>query len=196
MDMYTLAASALESMPPSSRFDDADRQVLARHADYLLTLEDEFVAGFYDTLYGHGATRAVFTDDERMMREATLRHWWQRTVTGPIGEEYFAWMAMVGLTHVVRRVNNPMMLAMCEHAAAFVNTEVARAGLPAEEADAVVAAFRRLTANVGAVISYGYDESVSAALFNIAGMRKELLQRLRDQEVQQALDQARETIER
>ncbi|MDO5698583.1 MAG: protoglobin domain-containing protein [Dermatophilus congolensis] len=189
--MHEISRTALESMPPQARFGPQDRSVLLRYTDYLLSLEDEFVTGFYDTLFEHPPTRAVFSDDERPMREESLREWWQRTVRGPIDDDYFAWMAMVGLVHVVRGVANPMMLAMCEHAAHFADTAVARAGLPPEEADAVVDAFRRFTTSVGAVITYGYDQAVSDALFNIAGMRKGLLHRLRDQEVTEALTQAR-----
>lgn len=196
MDMHEIARTALDSMPPQARFGPEDRYVLLRYTDYLLTLEDDFVTSFYDTLFEHPPTRAVFADDERAMREESLREWWRRTVRGPIDDDYFAWMAMVGLVHVLRGVANPMMLAMCEHAARFTDGAVARAGLPGEEADAVVGAFRRFTTSVGAVITYGYDQAVSDALFNIAGMRQNLLIRLRDQEVTQALAQARSTLAR
>lgn len=194
MNVHDIAREALESMPPAARFGARDRDVLLRHSDYLLSLETEFVAGFYDTLYEHTPTRAVFRDGERPMREESLRDWWRRTVRGPIDDDYFAWMAMVGLVHVVRGVANPMMLAMCEHAARFADSAAARAGLPREEADQVTLAFRRFTTSVGSVITYGYDQAVADALFNIAGMRKSLLERLRNQEVEQALTEARQSL--
>lgn len=196
MDMHEIARTALESMPPQSRFGPQDRYVLLRYTDYLLSLEDEFVEGFYDTLFSHPPTRAVFREDERAMREQSLRDWWRRTVPGPVDDDYFAWMAMVGLVHVVRGVANPMMLAMCEHAAHFAQIAVDRANLPREEADAVLGAFRRFTTSVGSVITYGYDQAVADALYNIAGMRPGLLERLRDQEVNEALGHARGVLAR
>lgn len=196
MNLHRIAGDALESMPPQSRVTPQDTELLASYTDYLLGLENEFVDGFYDTLYAHPPTREVFTDGERVIREQSLRGWWRSTLTGPIDTDYFAWMAMVGLVHVTRGVSNPMMLAMCEYAAQFIDTAVAREGLPAEDADAVVAAFRRFTTSVGAVITHGYDQAVSTALFNIAGMRESLLNRLRDQEVSEALATARKTLGR
>ena len=97
---------------------------------------------------------------------------------------------------VVRGVANPMMLAMCEHAAHFAQIAVDRANLPREEADAVLGAFRRFTTSVGSVITYGYDQAVADALYNIAGMRPGLLERLRDQEVNEALGHARGVLAR
>ncbi len=196
MDMHEIARTALDSMPPQSRFGPQDRYVLLRYTDYLLSLEDDFVRGFYDSLFAHPPTRAVFSDDERAMREESLRDWWRRTVRGPVDDDYFAWMAMVGLVHVVRGVANPMMLAMCEYAAEFAKTAVDRADLPRDEADALLGAFRRFTTSVGAVITYGYDQAVADALYNIAGMRRGLLERLRDQEVIEALGQARGVLAR
>ncbi len=196
MNIHDIAREALESMPPASRFGAEDREVILRYTDYLLSLEDEFVGGFYETLFEHPPTRAVFREGERPMREESLRAWWQRTVTGPIDDDYFAWMAMVGLLHVVRGVANPMMLAMCEHAARFVDSATARAGLPRDESDRVTVAFRRFTTSVGSVITFGYDQAVTDALFNIAGMRKTLLERLRNQEVEEALVEARQMLSR
>ena len=194
--MHAISHAAVESMPPASRFSAADSAVIREHADFLLTLGPELVATFYDTLFAHPPTAAVFVEGERGARESTLSQWWRRTVYGPHDDAYFAWMAMVGLVHVARGVNNSMMLAMADLTVSVVTRAVAidRAVDP-EASDVgraqVPDAFRRLAATVGAIISYGYDQSVAAALYNIAGMPEALLRRLLDHEMSQALPVAR-----
>jgi hypothetical protein len=187
--MQAIARAAIDSMPPASRFTEADSDVIRAHTDYLLTLESDLVATFYDSLYAHPPTAAVFVEGERSARETTLTQWWRRTVHGPHDDTYFAWMAMVGLVHVARGVTNSMMLAMTD----ITVSVVTRAVDDDQRADlgGLPDAFRRLAATVGAIISYGYDQAVAAALFNIAGMPEALLRRLLDQEVREALPIAR-----
>jgi hypothetical protein len=47
---------------------------------------------------------------------------------------------------------------------------------------------------LGAIITFGYDQAVVAALFAVAGMPEALLRRLRDQEVAAALAAARQEV--
>jgi len=72
--------------------------VIAANADALVAFGPEIAKGFYDTLYGHGPTEEIFHEGERPMREQTLIGWWERTARGPIDDDYWAWMAMVGRT--------------------------------------------------------------------------------------------------
>lgn len=189
--MHDLAQAAMDDMPPESRLRPTDSAQIERHKQTLLALEPQVVQAFYDTLYAHGPTSEVFVEGERGDREKTLSHWWRRTVEGPLDDEYFAWMAMVGLVHVIRDVTNPMMLAMADFVVNFVATKAEELGMADADAEALVNAFRRLAATVGAIITYGYDQAVVAALYNVAGMPEALLHRLRDQEVAAALAQAR-----
>lgn len=193
--MADVAAEARDQMPPQASFRPEDATVIAANRDFLLSLEPYLVQQFYDTLYSHRTTAEVFVDGERPMREKTLSDWWQKTVNGPIDDDYWAWMAMVGLVHVVRHVTNPMVVAMSN----FVAEAVAEAAAETQsEADAAALsdAFRRFAATVSAVIAYGYDLSTEAALFDIAGMPAALLHRLRDQEVGEALAGARSALGR
>ena len=129
--MHEIARQAIEQTPPAIRVTPEQASVIAAHADELLALGPEIVQAFYDTLYGHEPTEAVFGEGERPMREQTLGDWWTRTVRGPIDDNYWSWMAMVGLIHVIRRVTNPMMLAMAEFVA---DTPLQRFGQPSEVA--------------------------------------------------------------
>jgi hypothetical protein len=189
--MHQIACRALDDLPPTTRFTTQHAQIITHHQALLLSWEPDVIRGFYDTLYTHPPTAAVFTDGERPHREQTLARWWRRTVTGPLDEDYFAWMAMVGLVHVLRGVSNPMMLAMTGYVVTAVTDHARQAQLPAPAAEHLVDAFNRLTATVAAIITCGYDHAVASALYNIAGMPHPLLRRLRDHEVADALTIAR-----
>jgi hypothetical protein len=192
MDLTGIAESAVDQVPPGRRFQQADSDVITSHRDLLLSLEPDLVASFYDTLFAHPPTAAVFTEGERPAREDQLGNWWRRTVTGPHDERYFAWMAMVGLVHVVRGVSNPMMLAMKDHVVDFVVDRTQEAGLHPDEADELAGAFSRLFSTIAAIIALGYDRAVVGALYSVAGMPEALLTRLRTQEAAASLERARE----
>ena len=192
--MRDIARAARDQLPPACRFTPEDALVISDHTQVLLALEKDVVKAFYDTLFAHGPTAAVFVEGERPDREITLVQWWRRTVIGPLDDRYFDWMAMVGLVHVIRGVSNPMMLAMAEFTVSFVAEKAAEAEIEKDDADRLVEAFRRLASTVGAIITCGYDQAVVAALYNVAGMPEALLRRLRNQEIAEALTIAREEL--
>ncbi len=173
LDLEAVAEKALADMPPSTRYRREDAEVIRRHREVLLSLKDAFVQGFYDTLFAHQPTAAVFREGERAEREKTLAFFYERVTEGLFGPEFFAWLAFVGPVHVVRRVSNPMMLAMVGY---LVNFVVERAkGLPEEER--LIAAFVRLAATLGAIISYGYEAAWRKALENVVGIPEALAER-------------------
>ncbi|WP_217874511.1 protoglobin domain-containing protein [Gulosibacter sp. 10] len=194
-DMTALARTAREEMPPETQFRAEDEAVIAAHGEFLLGLEHDLVQGFYETVYAHPNTAGVFADGERPARERTLSEWWRRTVEGPKDDDYFAWMAMVGLVHVVRGVSNPMMIAMSQYLDRGVE-DAAVGALPAEEAQRLTGAVRRLTATISAVVIHSYDLAIEHALYEVAGMPPALLHRLRDQEVSTSLQHARDALGR
>ncbi len=188
--MRTLASLALADMPPETHVQPEHGEAVLRNQELLLGLTDDVVQGFYDTLYQHPQTSQVFVDGERPMREKTLADWYERTVRGPLDDDYWAWMALVGLTHVIRRVSNPMMLAMASYVSQFIEERAADFPISEEERNLLVSAFRRVASMVSAIITYAYDNAISSALFEVVGMPEALLERLRDQEVSNALEKA------
>jgi len=163
-NMLQIARAAIDQMPPACRFTSRDGEVIRAHEQFLLALEPELITLFYDTLFGHPPTAEVFIDGERPAREQTLAGWWRRTAAGPLDDHYFAWMAEVGLAHVFRGVGNPMMLAMAELVATFVVKQARQAPLRPADSAALAEAFARLVSTVSAVITHGYDESLTSAL--------------------------------
>jgi hypothetical protein len=185
--MHELARRAIEQTPPACRVTIGDAAVIAKNADALVAMGPEIATAFYDTLFDHPPTATVFHRDERPMREQTLIQWWERTVRGPIDDDYWAWMAMVGLTHVVRRVTNPMMLAMADFVASYVATNAYRLHLSVTERASLVQGFDRVASMMRSIITFGYDHAMSSALYERAGMPEALLARLGDQTVREAL---------
>jgi len=162
-----IARQAMEDMAQEARFRPEDHQVLLKHKDRLLALTDELVKAFYDTLFATPSTRKVFHEGERPEREKTLRDWWQRTIEGPVDEDYWAWQAYVGLIHVKRVVTNPMMLGQ-----AFMIEDLVRTHLDDPE---VAGAMRRLMATVAAIIAYGYERAQLLSVEESTGMGQELI---------------------
>jgi len=195
-DVVAIATEARSHMPPQASFRAEDDAVIAQHAEFLNGLGSTIVDSFYQTVFGHEQTAKVFHEGERPAREDSLANWWARTIAGPRDDRYFGWLALVGLLHVVRGVSNPMMLSMADHIGAVVAEQAREAQLPEADQAALNEAFRRFLATVSAVITFGYDIAVENALFEVAGMPSALLHRLRDQTVEQAVVEARESLGR
>ncbi len=188
--MNQIAKAAISQMPPKTRFTDEDGRLIQEHKELLMSLGGELVKDFYDTLFQHEPTRVVFREDERPEREASLAGFWGKTLNEPIDEDYFGWMALVGLIHVVRGVENPMMLAMSNFLTDFVEKKAATTDLDSEVKVRLVDAFRRFSSTISAIITYGYDSARVTALYDIAGMPESLLQRLTKQTVEGHLNKA------
>jgi len=193
--MNVIAKTAIDQMPPASRFNQEDAITIDKYTEALLSWGPELVQEFYDTVFEHEATKTVFRDGERPMREKSLTDFWVKTLTEPIDIDYFGWMAMVGLIHVVRGVDNPMMLAMSSFLTDFISKKVSQEpSISAEEALRVVNAFRRFSSTISAIITFGYDSARVNALFDIIGMEESLLQRLTKQTVEKHLNEAGYTM--
>jgi len=180
LDFDAIAKKALTDMPPETRFRSADSEVIRRNAEALLGAKDVFVKRFYDILFAHPPTRAVFEEGERPERERTLGDFYERVVKGPHDEEFFSWLAFVGPVHVVRGVTNPMMLAMLGFLVEFVRENTR--SLPDHEA--LVSAFTRLATSMGSIIAYGYEVAWQKALENVIGTPPALIERTVHEEAQ------------
>ncbi|MDO8363197.1 MAG: protoglobin domain-containing protein [Actinomycetota bacterium] len=188
LDLHALVDGILSSLVPQALPRQDDHEVLERNRAWLLSLEDELVALFYDTLYAYPTTAEVFVPGERTTREQTLRGWWQRTVGAPIDMDYFRWMGLVGIVHIKRKVTNPMMLSMLQVVSDHVVLR-ARSALGDAEATQLQQAFARISTTVGAIISETYTMSYVGALEDLAGLDPKLTARMLELEVKR-LEQA------
>jgi hypothetical protein len=190
VELHSMVDSILKSLVPSALPRPEDHETLARNRAWLLGLEDELVALFYDTLYGYPVTATVFVDGERPDREQTLRGWWQRTVGAPIDMEYFRWMAFVGIVHIKRGVTNPMMLSMLQVVSEHV-VDQARVALGETEATRLQQAFARVGTTVGSIISEAYTTGYVGALEDLAGLDPKLTARMLAMEVKRIEQEGR-----
>jgi hypothetical protein len=182
VDLNQMVDSILATIVPAALPRPEDHETLARNRAWLLGMENELVALFYDTLYAYPVTATVFVDGERPDREQTLRGWWQRTVGAPIDMEYFRWMAFVGIVHIKRGVTNPMMLSMLQVVSEHV-VVVARIALGEAEAVKLQQAFARISTTVGSIISEAYTIGYLGALEDLAGLDPKLTARMLAMEV-------------
>jgi hypothetical protein len=188
--LVELTETILHQIPPSSRFGEKDAALVLCHQASLLALESDLVQGFYDTIYAHEPLRAVMQQDDRPAREATLRQWWQRTVTGPFDERYWTWQVLVGLVHVKRGVKNPMMMGMWGWLLPWLRTQLA-ASVGEAEATRGLGSLQRLATTVQALTSESYLEHYLKVLQRMTGFKPALLDRLVHSEVDQLLAEMR-----
>lgn len=190
VDLNQMVDGILTALVPAALPLPEDHETLARNRAWLLSMETEVVALFYDTLYAYPPTAGVFVEGERDDREQTLRVWWQRTVGSPIDMDYFRWMAFVGIVHIKRGVTNPMMLSMLQVVTEHV-VVVARVALGDAEAVKLQQVFARLATTVGAIISEAYTIGYLGALEDLAGLDPKLTARMLAMEVKRIEDEGR-----
>lgn len=180
----------ISQMPPSTVFTAKDYDKIAANQQILLELEDKLVQGFYNTLFNHSKTAAIFVEGERPDREETLRKWWQRTIKGPFDNNYWVWQTLVGLIHVKRKVKNPMMIAMWGWILTTLRQELT-GKLQEGELGKLMAAFERLAATVQSLTAESYLEHYLIALQKSTGFETSLLDNMVATEVESLLEEAK-----
>ncbi|MGD9896604.1 MAG: protoglobin domain-containing protein [Candidatus Methylacidiphilaceae bacterium] len=174
-----VTSSILAQIPAAVRFSEADEKRIGSLAPSLLSLEDAVAKGFYDLLFAHPETAAVFGSGERAEREKALRRWWTRTLLGPFDIAYWEWQAAVGLIHIRRGVSNAMMIAMWGwllNALQDALRDVLH--LSALEASQAMESLHRLAATSQALTAESYMRHYLAAVSKSTGVSLDLIQRL------------------
>ena len=195
MNLDNLQAEIRAEMVPGSVLNAHDAATIAEQTEFLLGIEDRLVSSFYDAVFAHEPTAAVFALDERPHREATLRAWWRRTVDAPLDDGYWAWMGLVGVVHIRRGVRNPMMLSMMNHVEQEVGAAAVEAGLDPAVIDRLRSAFAHLTQTASAVISESYTQSYIGALQSLGGLQPRLLANMLSIEIQAIEDTGRASLD-
>ena len=189
ISLADVAKDIFAQMPPATRFTDEDGRILFAYRKLLLSLESKVVQGFYDTLFAHPPTRAIFSDHERPAREHTLRTWWRRTVRGPFDDKYWEWQALVGLVHIKRKVKNPMMIGMWGWLLTTLDREL-ESQLSSTQAKQVMDSFKRLATTAQALTAESYLENYLAALCEATAFPPSLLNRFVETQVDDLLKAA------
>jgi hypothetical protein len=181
-----------ENIPPEARFQEEEVEVLLRHREKILALEDRIVQGFYDILFAHPKTAQVFREGERPAREKTLEGWLERTLSGPFNEDYWVWQAWVGVVHLDRGVTTEMMASMWAWMVDTIKAGLLEQGVEAVEVRRVGRALVRLKAIVLALVETTYKKFLIKAVAEETGLEEGLVLRIARQGVEDNVQAWRE----
>ncbi|MFP3177723.1 MAG: protoglobin domain-containing protein [Thermocladium sp.] len=175
MDLLSdVVNNVFKEIPPVTLFNEEDAKIIISHKEALLSITDKLVKDFYDVLFAHPATAAVFREGERPIREGTLRDWWIRTVSGPFNEEYWRWQAYVGVVHFRRNISNSMMMGMWAWIAGQV-TYLLMGKMPNEELARLQWALLRLAVTNASLTVAGYEGLMERGFAEEAGADTQLI---------------------
>jgi len=171
---FQVAQTVWETLPPTTRFSPQDGVTLKTYAAHLRGWEETIISGFYDILFSHPATRSVFREGERPMREQVLRTWYRRAIAGPFDLEYFAWQVLVGWVHQYRGISKSQVMVMWGWLIEQI-WQLSHLSLPLDEADQLFRAWMRLANSVQAMAA---DERLEAYLHKLeqSGVSPRILQ--------------------
>lgn len=178
----------LDQLPIETKLNDTDIAIIHSHKDFLSGIADDIVKDFYDTLFSHKPTAAVFHEGERPTREKSLKDWLLKTVTGDFSSEYWEWQTFVGILHIKRKVTNNMMIAMMGRLSDNISSEAIRS-LPPEDAIALKNAWTKLASTVLSLIGEGYHVFYMKAVSNTTGLPKGLLENTVKVEIDNLIDE-------
>ncbi|MCK6425196.1 MAG: protoglobin domain-containing protein [Burkholderiaceae bacterium] len=195
MNLYELTRSIIDSIPEQQRFSTHDEALLQRFKAPLLALEDDLVRGFYDEIEANPKINALLGDGARAQRELTLRRWWQRSLAGPIDEQYWAWQALVGVVHIKVGVKNSMMMGMWQWILARLRERIT-AEITGDEAtrEALLAAMGRLALTTQAITAESFLMNYLETVIRLTGFKPALLERMFKTEIDLVLAEARQQL--
>lgn len=191
MDLFELTRKIIAGIPADQRFSQADGELLLQHRELLLSLEEDLVKGFYDNVESN-QHMVVLMGGTRGERESTLRRWWQRTLSGPFDDRYWAWQTLVGVVHIKVGVTNPMMMGMWNWMVAWLRTRITpEACGGADNAARIMGAVERLSLATQAIIGESYLQNYLETVIRITGFKPALLERMFKTEINVILSEAR-----
>jgi hypothetical protein len=193
MGIIEQARKTLDTIPEGQRFSARDAEILVRHRELLLSLEDDLVQGFYDTIQSNSHMAPIISGGGgRSDREATLRRWWQRTLAGPFDDRYWGWQSLVGVVHIKVGVKNPMMMGMWTWVLEWLPTRATPAAVGSEEAAReLLGAIHRLALATQAIIAESYLDNYLETVIRLTGFKPALLERMFNKEINSVLAEAR-----
>jgi hypothetical protein len=195
MNLYELTRSIIDSIPAQQRFSADDEALLMQHKTALLALEDELVKGFYDEIETNPNINVLLGEGARSQREATLRRWWQRTLAGPIDDQYWAWQALVGVVHIKVGVKNPMMMGMWRWILARLRERVTADIVGSDAtAKALMDCVERLALTTQAITAESFLMNYLETVIRLTGFKPALLDRMFKTEIKLVLAEAREQL--
>ncbi len=167
----------LHTMRALTGIDQSDFDALQAVADAARGWVDDLAQVFYDTLYAHPRTAAVFREGERPMREETLKSWYLSLFDTKDDMMFWNRQGRIAFAHIRRHVNNQFMIGMAHATSAAFEAKAVEAlgperGLPAARA------FERIISSVAGLTAEGYKVATQLAFSESTGADPELVDRL------------------
>ena len=169
-------------------FSEKDLQTLRLRKDLLKSWSNEIIDKFYEVLLKDNKARKILEKhniDINKLKEANKR-WYESIVAGEVDEFFFQYSFLVGLVHIYYGVDNHLMIFMADG----LRREFLKKCLETfdeEEAFEVYQSFSKIVAAFVGMTVEGYIFMLKKALFDILGMKPELIERLLNMELLQTL---------
>jgi hypothetical protein len=192
--LFHLTKNIIDNIPPHQRFSEMDAALVGMCSDLLAELEDDLVKGFYDTIFHHPPMHSVIQHGEREEREKTLRSWWQRTLSGPFDDKYWAWQAMVGMVHVKSGVKNQMMLTMWHWVSHWLQEKIIQFTGDTESSVEIMESFQRLALTAQSLTAESYMSNYLETVQRTTGFKPALLERMAATEIHRMISEARKEL--
>lgn len=167
----------------------ADFDTLARVADQASGWVDEMVQVFYDTLFAHPHTAAVFRPGERPAREETLRNWYLSLFHVQDAPTFWKTQLRISFAHVRRHIKNEFMVGIANKMRGMFMDKAIKAFGEAQGLQ-VTQAFSRILDAVVALTTGGYDVVSKMAFSEATGADLALVDTL----IQSSLDQVQKQL--
>ena len=184
----------LEKAKALTGFTDEDAQILRHASESLRPFGGEIASAFYDTLYAFKPTAMIFRhlDQDRSVREGTLKQWFESLVAGNYDDRFWTWHWLVGLIHVQHQVEHVYVMSMMSRLQSLL---VAKAFEIFEEASAerVIQSFLRITNCLAALTVEAYHQEYLHVIRE-SGMKDSVLSRMIAMEVQKKIQNYRRVL--
>ncbi len=173
-------------------FSQEDVNLLREESEILTAWADEIIDHFYDTLLKNPKAKEIvkkYNIDVAKLKSANKK-WYREIVSGNVNEKFFRYSFFVGLLHIYYDVDNDMMIFMADvlrrkFLEKCLNTYEKEKALKVYEAfSKVVAAF------VGFTVE-GYVFMLKKSLFDILGMKPQLVDRMMKMELKRFIEETR-----
>ncbi|RMF54523.1 MAG: hypothetical protein D6748_16315 [Calditrichaeota bacterium] len=176
----------LENLIQLTGLSEEDFQILREFAPHTNSWSTDIIPKFYDLLFGYAPTAKLFHQQERPIREETLRNWFSELISGDIDRSFWKYQWETGLLHVKRGVRNHMMIAMMSQLQILFLKKCIEE-FEWEDAIELFCAFKRITDTITGLIAEGYFEKYLESIESMSGIKKRVIQRMVDLEIPSVL---------
>ena len=175
-------------------FSAEDEQILQDASSSLRALSVAIATEFYDVLYGFAPTAAVFRDldQDRSLREKTLRLWFESLIAGKYDDRFWRWHWLVGLVHVQHHVEHVYVMSMLGRLQTII-TSKAMEIFEEASAERVIIAFIRVTNCLASLAVEAYHHEYLDAVKQ-SGLKESVLTRMVSMEVRRKIESYRKIL--